>query len=616
MVSIKTMLGQLKKKDIANEDGKKIKPLNAIQFALLSVPLGILTGLGAVAFRGLIAFFHNLLMSGQISFYYDANAHTPSSYLGPLVILVPVLGAVGVSFLVKNFAPEAKGHGVPEVIDAVYYNKGKIRPVVALVKSLASALSIGSGGSVGREGPIIQIGSSLGSSISQILPIPAWQRITLVAAGAGAGIAATFNTPVGGVLFALEIIVHEVSVRTIVPIALATATGTYIGRLFFGSHPSFIIPNFETPYFQITQPEVLIAYIGLGVLAGIVSVIFIRSIYWMEDLFDKHIKNSYYVRHMVGMLLVGVIMFVLLISTGHYYVGGVGYATIQDILMSTLLNPYLLVTLLVLKLLATALTLGSGASGGIFSPGLFLGATLGSLYGLLMHYIFPALEIAPSAFAVAGMAAIVGGSTGAAMTAIVMIFEMTLDYNIILPLTIVVVVSYEIRKILCSESIYTLKLTRRGHIIPDAMRKNIHDNLRVDQIMSRPVNQISLSTTFSDIVKSSHKNGHSTYFIVNDEHNIMGIIANETISVFKEPVLQDTPISEMLNSNIINKSYTIVDSASSYLDVLQKMYRKKVSNALVVDKMDGDPANHVIGIVTEQMITHVVEDNADLFSDK
>ncbi|MGO8753120.1 MAG: chloride channel protein [Thermoguttaceae bacterium] len=169
------------------------------------------------------------------------------------MIFVPVLGAAGVAFLVGKFAPEAKGHGVPEVMDAIYYNNGIIRPVVALIKSLASALSIGSGGSIGREGPIIQIGASFGSTMGQIIRMPQRQRITLIAAGAGAGIAATFNTPIGGVLFAVEIILHEVSARTLIPLAIATATGTYVGRVSFGPYPSFVIPALELPYFHVAN---------------------------------------------------------------------------------------------------------------------------------------------------------------------------------------------------------------------------------------------------------------------------------------------------------------------------------------------------------------------------
>ena len=606
---------KIKKIGIDHIEANNPKPLNTPLLALLSVPLGIFAGLGAVFFRGLISFFHNLLFLGKFSILYDANIHAPASYLGFFVILVPVVGAAGVAFLVKNFAPEAKGHGVPEVIDAVYYKKGKIRPVVALVKSLASALSIGSGGAVGREGPIIQIGSSLGSTIGQVLPIPAWQRITLVAAGAGAGIAATFNTPVGGVLFATEIIIHEVSVRTIVPVAIATATGTYIGRLFFGAHPSFIIPNFETPFFQVTQPEVLFAYAGLGILAGLLSTVFLKSIYWMEDFFDDHIKASYYIRHMGGMLIVGIIMYLLYVNTGHYYIEGVGYATIQDILENTLLNPYLLALLLFLKLFATAMTLGSGASGGIFSPGLFIGATFGNLYGVALHAILPGIQVAPSAFAVAGMAAVIGGSTGAAMTAIVMIFEMTLDYSIIIPLTLVVAISYEVRKLLSPESIYTLKLARRGHKIPDALRKYVEDTILAKQVMNTEVEKVSTSKNLSEFIKPGKKASNKTTYIVYDNRDIIGIITPETLKENYEFYTMEIPVADVLNTDIIDKSYVFVDEHSPYQDVCKKMYLQKVSIALVVDKVNSHPADHVIGIITEKMISQLVEKDADLFSD-
>jgi chloride channel protein, CIC family len=167
------------------------------RLSLIAIFVGIVTGIGAIAFRGLIGFIHNLFFLGRLSFFYDANSFTPPSPWGVFVILVPVLGALIVTLLVTKFAPEARGQGVPEVMDAIYYAEGRIRPVVAAVKSLASAVAIGTGSAVGREGPIIQIGASLGSTIGQIIPLAAWQRITLVAAGAGAGIAATFNTPIG-----------------------------------------------------------------------------------------------------------------------------------------------------------------------------------------------------------------------------------------------------------------------------------------------------------------------------------------------------------------------------------------------------------------------------------
>ena len=326
-----------------------------------------------------------------------------------------MIGAVVVAFLVKNFAMEAKGHGVPEVMEAIYYNKGVIRPIVALIKALASALSIGSGGSVGREGPIVQIGSAFGSTMGQVLHLPAWQRITLIAAGAGGGIAATFNTPIGGVLFAIELLLISIDARNVLLVATATAIATCISRLLMGTHPAFFIPTLAVPDFIQTQPWALVAFPLLGVLMGLLSVAFIRGIYGMEDMFDA-MPGNYYTRHMLGMLCVGVMMALLFHNTGHYYIQGVGYATIIDILNGSLINPWFLLLLVALKLLATSLSLGSGASGGVFSPALFMGATGGAAFGHLCQALLPAVHVDIATFAVAGMAAAIGGSTGAVLT--------------------------------------------------------------------------------------------------------------------------------------------------------------------------------------------------------
>ncbi len=206
--------------------------MRLVSLALLALVVGVVTGIGAVVFRDLIGLVHNVFFLGQFSFAYNARLFTPTNPWGPLVILVPVIGSLGVTWIVSTFAPEAKGHGVPEVMDAIYYQQGVIRPVVAVVKSIASALAIGTGAAVGREGPIIQIGSALGSTLGQVIRMQAGQRITLVAAGAGAGIAATFNTPIGGVLFATELMLPEISVNTFLPVALATGTATAVIWLF------------------------------------------------------------------------------------------------------------------------------------------------------------------------------------------------------------------------------------------------------------------------------------------------------------------------------------------------------------------------------------------------
>src|ERR1700739_511189 len=262
-------------------------PIGLFCLSLIAIFVGIVTGFGAIACRVLRGFIHNLLFLGRFSFVYDANAYTPPSPWGTFVILVPVLGAIVVTLLVTKFAPEARGHGVPEVMDAVYYAEGRIRPIVAAVKSLASAVAIGSGSAVGREGPIIQIGASLGSTIGQIIPLAAWQRITLVAAGAGAGIAATFNTPIGGVMFAIELMMPEVSVRTFLPVALATGTATYIGRLYFGLEPAFRLPGLAPMSLHPTSFGALLLFALLGVVIGLAATGFIKGLHRAEMLFDR-----------------------------------------------------------------------------------------------------------------------------------------------------------------------------------------------------------------------------------------------------------------------------------------------------------------------------------------
>ena len=343
--------------------------------SVLALIVGIVTGLGAVLFRDLIGFVHNLLFLGQFAFRYDANVFTPPSPWGVFVILVPVVGAVAVTFLVTKFAPEARGHGVPEVMDAIYYKGGVIRPIVAVVKSLASAISIGSGAAVGREGPIIQIGSALGSTLGQVIRMPPGQRITLVAAGAGAGIAATFNTPIGGVMFAVELMMPEVSVRTFLPVAIATGTATFVGRFFFGQQPAFVVPLPPLENIDVGAALLLFLYALLGVITGLAATGFIRGLHFLEDQFDR-IKGPY-VRHILGMLLIGVLIYLLQQNFGHYYVEGVGYATVQAIVFGQLTMTGLLALLFICKLFATTVSLGSGASGGIFSPSLYMGATIG-----------------------------------------------------------------------------------------------------------------------------------------------------------------------------------------------------------------------------------------------
>jgi len=308
--------------------GDDMRRIPLLLLCLLALLVGTVGGFGAVVFRALIAFVHNLLFLGRLFIYYDSSVFTPAPPWGGFVVLVPVIGALCVTFIVTKFAPEAKGHGVPEVMDAIYYQRGVIRPIVAVVKSLASALAIGSGAAVGREGPIIQIGSAFGSTVGQMIRMPIGQRIILVAAGAGAGIAATFNTPIGGVLFATELMMPEISVNTFLPVALSTGIATFVGRLFFGDSPAFYVPANLSPLpAEPRSAVILLLYVVLGAVVGVVAAGFVRGLHWAEDLFAQ--MPGSYLRHALGMLMIGLLIYALMRWGGHYYVEGVGYATIQ-----------------------------------------------------------------------------------------------------------------------------------------------------------------------------------------------------------------------------------------------------------------------------------------------
>jgi CIC family chloride channel protein len=455
---------------------------STITVSLAAIVIGTIAGLGAWAFRELIAFFQNLFFAGTISFDYDPTVFIGDSPWGPGIILVPMVVAAFVAWLVKTFAPEAKGHGVPEVMDAIHYKDGVIRPQVVVIKALASSLSIGSGGSAGREGPIIQIGAAMGSTLAQIIRLPVGQRLTLVAAGAGAGIAAAFNAPLGGLVFAIELMLLVVNAQTLLPVALACVAGAYVTRLTAGLAPAFNIPDLAVHDFHTAAPWALLVMVPFGIVLGLASCLFIKALDKTEDLFEA-LPGGYIVQHMIGMLLLGVLIYAVQQVAGHYYVAGVGYATITEILEGLLSDPWFLLILFVLKLLATCLTLGSGASGGVFSPSLFMGAALGAVLGHVSFALFGDLGVPIATFAIAGMAAAISGATGAVLTAIAMTYEMTLDYNTILLVLIATTASWSTRKLLIGESIYTIKLLRRGHVVPEGLQSAMDHARRAGDIM-------------------------------------------------------------------------------------------------------------------------------------
>ena len=582
-------------------------PMRLPQLSLLALGLGIVTGVGAVLFRDLIGLVHNLLFAGRFSLHYDANVFTAPAPWGAFVILVPILGAVAVTFLVSNFAPEARGHGVPEVMDAIYYKGGVIRPVVALVKSLASAIAIGSGASVGREGPIIQIGSALGSTLGQIVRMPVGQRIALVAAGAGAGIASTFNTPIGGVMFAIELMLPEVSAETFLPVAIATGTATFVGRWFFGDTPAFHVPPIQAMPINSSALVVLLLFAVLGGVTGVAAAGFIRALNMAEDLFDL-IKQRY-LRHMLGMLILGVLMYVLLRTLGQYYIDGVGYATVQAILAGQLATFWLLGLLFVCKVLATSLSLGSGSSGGIFSPSLFMGAALGGGFAALLNLAGTPIPLSVPAFAIVGMGAMVGGATGAVMTAVTMIFEMTLDYSIIMPMIVAVAMSTGARRVLSRETIYTLKLVRRGRSIPKARHANMFLVRKAREVMDTDIQVLPAEQSFDDYLRQPEHAGRLRHVVVTENEHLYGVIR---VNTGLRRGLESATTGVRLR-DVASRNFTVVSEEVTAYEVIRRMWRKKAIMAVVV-RGNGIPrASDVVGVITKEHVADSVADSIAVY---
>ncbi|MCK1443846.1 chloride channel protein [Bradyrhizobium sp. 2] len=578
--------------------------VNLLVLCGLALIVGVMTGCGAVALRTLIGLFHNAFYNGTFSIWYDANVSEGPSRFGNWVFLSPVLGGLVVVFLVQRFAPEAKGHGVPEVMDAVFYKRGNIRGQVAIIKSLASALSIGSGAAVGREGPIIQIGAALGSAFSQAIKLSTWQKITLLSAGAGAGIAATFNTPLGGVLFALEILLPEVSNRTFLPVVIATGAATTIGRILIGPDPAFVVPDIQMSLAQALGLQEAIAFVVLGALCGVASWAFIRLLVVMEDGFPKLPGNAY-TQNIIGMAAVGLMMVALTHAFGHPYVDGVGYGVIQSTLDNKMTYAGLLASLFVLKMLATTISLGCGASGGIFSPSLYLGATLGGAFALVVSMVFPHAGLTVPSAAIVGMAAMVGAGTGGVMTAIVMVFEMTRDYAIIVPVIVGVAVAAGIRRTLIGETIYTIKLRHRGHRIPKERHINLYLVKQAQDIMERRFILAKVGTTLKEAIGAEDTDDLRA-IIVEREGRIVGLIPPRS-GLWLES--QRNP--NLLVERFVESRAVICRDIDLLSLVLARLKRHRSGAAIVFHGVDRPRVRDIVGVITKRAIADTVIDSYD-----
>lgn len=544
----------------------------------LGVVVGVLGGYGAVGFRMLIDFLRELTYGANGNFLDILASHVWWKRL-----LIPTIGGALVGPLIYFLAREAKGHGVPEVMDAVSLRGGIIRKRVVVIKSLASALSIAVGGSVGREGPIVQIGSAIGSSLGQYLKASPNRMRVLVGCGAAAGIAATFNAPVAGMMFALEIILGEFAIATFSPIVISAVFSTAISRYYLGDFPAFVVPD----YVLVSSWE-LAFYAVLAVAAGLVAVAFTTFIYKMEDAVDAVPIPEYLKTPIAGLLLgaVGLVFPIVL---------GVGYEGIEVALGGEQVW-WLLLAILVVKIFATSLTIAGGMSGGIFAPSLFMGAMLGGAFGHLVNLLFPAFTAGPGAYAIVGMAAVVAGTTHGPLSAFLILFEMTGGYRIILPLMIGCVVATVVARTVRPESIYTLKLMRRGVDIRSGKEMNLLRSLSVAQAMRSDVESVKQGMTLRSFHEIVMRSKNTSFPVIDEAQRLVGVISHADYREhFRNQDLWDVVVA----GDMATRKVVTVTGSDTLETALRRISRRDFATLPVVASKD-DPT--LVGVISHRDI--------------
>ncbi|RLC96663.1 MAG: chloride channel protein [Chloroflexi bacterium] len=542
---------------------------------LLAAVVGAFAGLGAVAFRELITRFQWV--------FFNRGAVLLDVLGDNYVVVIPIAGALIFGPLIYFVAREAKGEGPPEVMEAVAVGGGRIRSRVAIVKALASSICIGSGGSVGREGPIVQIGASVGSTVGQWLRMPEGWVKTMVLCGAAGGISATFNAPIGGVLFALEVLQRRFVPGNLVSLVISSVTADAVAHQFLGQKPSFSI----TAYRMASHWEIL-PYALLGIIAGLAALLFVRFFYRVEDLFSV-VRLPGYLKPALGGIVLG------LIGMHYAEVFGVGYGegyTVGGVFMDSgavdtaLLGEMTLkmtLLLMVMKVVATSVTLGSGGSGGVFAPSLFIGSMLGAAFGIVMHNLAPGItsdtvaEISGS-YALVGMGAFFAATVHGPITAIILLFEMTRDYALILPLMTAVVFSLVVARGVSRESIYTLRLVRRGVDIHRQEAADLLSSVKVRQVMTRSFPTVSPSMPVSELVNKLHESGHHGFPVVDESGNLVGVVTLEDVEGVMSRLEPGLTVGD-----IANKSPIVAYPDQSIHDAVAQLGGRDVGRIPVVD---------------------------------
>jgi chloride channel protein, CIC family len=539
----------------------RLRMPEATFMVVAALVIGILAGYGAVGFRLLIRLLQRMAWGDWVYSLDVVRGHSDW-----WILLVPAIGGALVAPLAYFWPREAKGHGVPEVMETVARSSGVMTAKTVLLRSVASALSISSGGSVGREGPIVQIGAAMGSIFGQWLKVSGRRLRTLVGCGAAAGIAATFNAPIAGPLFAVEIILGDFGVTQFSPIVIASVVSTVVSRHYLGDTPAFVAPKYG-----MAHPLELVFYLLLGLFAAAVAWAFVRVLYGFEDICDR-IPGPSWILTPIGGLIVGAI------GITRPEVFGGGYETIEAALRGDL-TWMLLAALLGIKIFATAVTVGSGGSGGVFAPSLFVGATAGGLFGTVVTKIAPSITGEPGAYALVGMGAVVAGATHAPITAILIIFELTHDYGLIVPIMGACIIATLTTRWMEQGNIYTMKLLRRGIDISAGKELNVLRSLNVTDVMSDDAVTLLPTAKLAAVIDEASGSNHEYYYLVDAEGIFQGVIGTAEM---REVLLQAENLRDLIIADDLARKDIPVITPDINLDDVMRIFGGKNREELPV----------------------------------
>ncbi len=556
-------------------------PFRMLLVSFLSAGIGLVAGIVAFALYKLIGLFTNLFFFHRWSADFSSAQH---NHLGPLVIVVPVIGGLIVGVMAKYGTPKIKGHGIPEAMEAVLFNRSRIAPRVAILKPISAAIAIGTGGPFGAEGPIIQTGGAIGSLVGQAFHTTAVERKVLLACGAAAGMSATFNTPIAGVILAIELLLFEFKSRSFIPLVIASTLATAVHMQLLG-----IGPMFQVATMDFAIPRGLPFYLLLGLICGLAAVGFSKLLYWVEDQFDKlPISDLWWPA--IGALGLGIIGFFV------PRVLGVGYDTIGDILNGQLAWKLLLVVMLA-KAAALAVSLGSGTSGGLLAPCFMWSAAMGGLFAMLSNHLFASAHLSAGAFALVAMGAVFASASRATFTFIIFAFEITRDYNSVLPLMLVSVIADGIAMLFMpNSSIMTEKLARRGLRVHQDYETDVLSQAYVAETMEKDLPAVAAGTSVVALAERIAQHDpavarHEALLILDDAGKLSGIITRGDLLRALEKNSSETITVEQAGST--NLVVTYPDELIS--EATAKMLRHNIGRLPVVDRADPRTAIGYLG---------------------